>query len=187
MCVVKTYRFASNKHMDKGWTMIPQPIFLSPIQILPHHYAIMCAVQSIRCHFRLVDIVTNFNWIYMNILPSKKFGATPMAISKFYLYFLVSWLYLSMISRGALFFIFAYTCVLDLFIGGLFTLQMFLWGMLFFKIKVNVCIIIHHVYNYYFLGESFKNTSIYLYYIVFLYSKYTQNHPSNKEFFFSIH
>jgi hypothetical protein len=58
---------------------------------------------------------------------------------------------------------FAYMCVWDLFIGGLFTLQK-----RFFKIKINACILIHHIGYYKFLGESFKNTLIYLYYIFFL-------------------
>ena len=40
--------------------------------------------------------------------------------------------------------------------------------MVFFKIKVNACILIHLICNYKFLGESFKNTLIYLYYIFFL-------------------
>ena len=63
---------------------------------------------------------------------------------------------------------FAYTCVRDLFIGGLFTLQKKLQGMVFFKIKVNACILINPIINYNFLGKSFKNVLIYLYYIFFL-------------------
>ena len=63
---------------------------------------------------------------------------------------------------------FAYTCTRDLFIGGLFTLQKRLYGMIFFKIKVNNCILIHPINNYKFFWESFKNTLIYLYYIFFL-------------------
>jgi hypothetical protein len=40
--------------------------------------------------------------------------------------------------------------------------------MVFFKIKVNVCILIHPISNCDFLGESFKNTLIFLYCIFFL-------------------
>ena len=40
--------------------------------------------------------------------------------------------------------------------------------MIFFKIKVNACILKHPINNYNFFGESFKNTLIYLYCIFFL-------------------
>jgi hypothetical protein len=39
--------------------------------------------------------------------------------------------------------------------------------MVFFKIKVTACILTHPISDYKFLGESFKNTLIYLYYIFF--------------------
>ena len=35
--------------------------------------------------------------------------------------------------------------------------------MLFLKIKINACILIHPISNYNFLGESFENTLFYLY------------------------
>ena len=62
----------------------------------------------------------------------------------------------------------AYMCAHDLFIGGLFALQKRLQGMVFFKIKVNACILIHPIIQYTFLGESFKNNLFYLYCIIFL-------------------
>jgi hypothetical protein len=40
--------------------------------------------------------------------------------------------------------------------------------MVFLKIKVNACILIHPINNCKFFGESFINTLIYLYYIFFL-------------------
>ena len=35
--------------------------------------------------------------------------------------------------------------------------------MVFFKIKVNACVLIHPIINYKILGESFKNFLLYLY------------------------
>ena len=40
-----------------------------------------------------------------------------------------------------------------IFIGGLFTLPKILYGMVFFNIKVNACILIHPIRNYNNLGE----------------------------------
>ena len=57
----------------------------------------------------------------------------------------------------------AYMCIQELFIGGLFTLQKRLQGVVIFKIKVNVCIFIHPISHYEFLVDSFKNTLFYLY------------------------
>ena len=43
--------------------------------------------------------------------------------------------------------------------------------MLFFKIKVNACILIHPISHYDFFVESFKSNLFYLYRFFFLYPK----------------
>ena len=55
--------------------------------------------------------------------------------------------------------------------------------MVFFKIKVNACILIHPISNYNFLGESFKNTLIYLYYIFFRILQVSNSFDYNPFFF----
>ena len=53
------------------------------------------------------------------------------------------------------------------------------------KIKVNACILIHIINNYNFLGESFKNTLLYLYYIFFLIPQVTNVFDITPIFFLS--
>ena len=56
-----------------------------------------------------------------------------------------------------------YTCALDLFIKGLYTLYKRIWGTVNLKIKVNACILTHPINKYKLWGEPSKNTLFYLY------------------------
>ena len=57
--------------------------------------------------------------------------------------------------------------------------------MVFFKIKLNACILIHPINHYKFLRESLRNTLFYLYCIFFSYAPSNQFFLTLPQFFFS--
>ena len=68
-----------------------------------------------------------------------------------------------------------YTCALDLFIKGLYTLYKRIWGTVNLKIKVNACILTHPINKYKLWGEPSKNTLFYLYNKFFLIPQVTNS------------
>ena len=62
----------------------------------------------------------------------------------------------------------AYMCAQDLFIRGLFTLMKNLLGMVFFKMNVNVCILIHPINKFNHWG-SFEKIILIFYFLFSLF------------------